>query len=568
MEIIMTNEKVATFQVSEKISRLATFMYQKRASAKKGYTILLGAGASIESGGMNWANLSKIALREMGIDVLADDDPIEYLTKKILPDNPEASDRYLTIAPRLLDLNPSMGLRHMAQLVADGYIDTIVTTNFDTLVEKALSKFFNISQMKILVRGEVPDDMIARYLSSETPRIKIVKLHGDLVSQILFVTSTETRSFSPALERALVKLFDDGLIIVGHQLQDRDLINTIAQTSRGAIYYVNPQLPPKSSFADNLLAENRTICISDDEGKTDEFFTKLDMFIHKKQSDTADITIKKDIEQAILDKQERGRGYINYNTISDWVEQFSKKVLRTNPDLVLFVNDPTAPGGMELKKRMERYLKEKVEVDDLMITGEKGSRTFNRKVRSYSSMGAQNADQYERVFILDAITFSGNTLRLAKEWAESLYPNAVVNTGVLVISQQLIEHIQTTEGHPLSNIVYLSITDRHEIFFPWGHTHTTSDFDRKFRDVSGYKAIQISKRPWGTIEILASELICSVRLLTIEADNKLSFQRHLVRDELFVALDDNIGLDVCGEALEEPFNPYDAKIKSDRKSVV
>src|SRR5687768_15659891 len=103
-------DKVSIFQVSEKISRLASFMYQKRASIRKGYTVLLGAGASIDSGGLDWSSLCRVALQEMGIQIPKDDDPVEYLTKKILPDNPEASDRYLAIAPRLLNLNPSVGI--------------------------------------------------------------------------------------------------------------------------------------------------------------------------------------------------------------------------------------------------------------------------------------------------------------------------------------------------------------------------------------------------------------------------------------------------------------------------
>jgi mannose-6-phosphate isomerase-like protein (cupin superfamily) len=53
-----------------------------------------------------------------------------------------------------------------------------------------------------------------------------------------------------------------------------------------------------------------------------------------------------------------------------------------------------------------------------------------------------------------------------------------------------------------------------------------------------------------------------VRLLTIEATRRLSFQRHLCRDELFVALDDNIGLDICAEELAVDADPYDEHVKS------
>jgi len=74
--------------------------------------------------------------------------------------------------------------------------------------------------------------------------------------------------------------------------------------------------------------------------------------------------------------------------------------------------------------------------------------------------------------------------------------------------------------------------------------------------------VQISRRPWGTIEVLANDELTSVRLLTIEAGKKLSFQRHLCRDELFVALDDNIGLDICAEDLQKDASESDERVKS------
>jgi len=226
--------------------------------------------------------------------------------------------------------------------------------------------------------------------------------------------------------------------------------------------------------------------------------------------------------------------------------------------LILFVNDPTAPGGMELKKRMSKYL-DNVETDEILITGEAGNRTFQRKVRSIPESITKG---YQSIFVLDAITFSGNTLKLAADWIHEKHLQSVVRTGVLVVSQQLVDQLQRIKDHPLKNIIYMSVTDRHEIFFPWGVTHTTSDFDRVFKSVEGSKKVHISKRPWGTIEILADEKNCSVRILTIEADEKLSFQRHLCRDELFVALDDNIGLDVCGDNLQDPIDEFDARVKS------
>ena len=76
------------------------------------------------------------------------------------------------------------------------------------------------------------------------------------------------------------------------------------------------------------------------------------------------------------------------------------------------------------------------------------------------------------------------------------------------------------------------------------------------------REIKIGKRPWGAVETLSDQEMTSVRLLTIEAHDQLSFQRHLCRDELIVALDDNVGLDICCEDLSANPDLYDPRIKS------
>jgi mannose-6-phosphate isomerase-like protein (cupin superfamily) len=166
------------------------------------------------------------------------------------------------------------------------------------------------------------------------------------------------------------------------------------------------------------------------------------------------------------------------------------------------------------------------------------------------------------VVILDAITFSGNTLELARNKVKEWFPSANIKTGVLVVSQSLLDRAKDENREP--PVFYETITDRFEIFFPWGVTQLTADFDRRFvgADATHVRRVKVSRRPWGAIEILADEEIASVRLLTIEARDKLSFQRHLCRDELFVALDDNIGLDLCAADLDADTDQYDPRIKS------
>jgi len=221
---------------------------------------------------------------------------------------------------------------------------------------------------------------------------------------------------------------------------------------------------------------------------------------------------------------------------------------------------------MELQRRMVPLLHQdgrKIPINTIRVEGTHDSRMHGRAVKT--DLTKIPMDGIKKVLLLDAITFSGNTLKLARDALKSAFPHVAVKLGVLVISQQLIEQ-QKKLSHSQPDAEYLSqvVTDRYEIFFPWGVTQTTSTFDRTFEGATedGRRHVSIIKRPWGTIEVLVREELASVRLLTIEASHKLSFQRHLCRDELFVALDDNIGLDVCAEDLERPGNEYSEHIKS------
>lgn len=55
----------------------------------------------------------------------------------------------------------------------------------------------------------------------------------------------------------------------------------------------------------------------------------------------------------------------------------------------------------------------------------------------------------------------------------------------------------------------------------------------------------IIERPWGWMELLCmNKDKCSVRILNINPGHRLSFQKHNLRDEIFVALDDNLKVEI------------------------
>jgi len=65
------------------------------------------------------------------------------------------------------------------------------------------------------------------------------------------------------------------------------------------------------------------------------------------------------------------------------------------------------------------------------------------------------------------------------------------------------------------------------------------------------RSVGTFKRPWGSGEVFTTNESCSVRVITVDEAQKISFHRHLHRDELFVALDDGVGVDISDDEFED-----------------
>lgn len=557
------------------IRQLAATLIARKAAGQVGATVLLGAGASLKSGIPLWDQLATQLCQRFHIPTQPGkeiDALVDFLHQPTVPYN----QRFVMLQEYLTARNPSIGYSHLAQLVKDGLISTILTTNWDPLTEKALLQFLNIEDLKILIRGEIPDASIAEVLEWRNNAPTLVKLHGDLLSKHFSLGHTETRSFDEKLTPRLEERVSRCTFVVGQSAQDVDVLSLLLRSRRheGPLYYVRysgtTEIDRLLERADATVIEGAHRSIASDGetvnlGDFDTFFIQLNIAVQQELTKSRREHLR-EVEHSILEKERTGVGYINYARITDLIRGFAYTVKRTSPDAIIFIDDPAAPGGMEIRRHMLPIMREigmNLPVYSIRIQGQSGTRTHKRKVTS--KKGDLALDNVKNVLILDSITFSGNTLQIAREKVREWFPHLMINLGVLVISQQLHEASEKlAKINPSESYLSQVITDRYEIFFPWGVTQTTAAFDRRFEGANKgeERHISIAKRPWGTIEVLVNREIASVRLLTIEATRRLSFQRHLCRDELFVALDDNIGLDICAEELDINADPYDENVKS------
>ena len=122
---------------------------------------------------------------------------------------------------------PTLAHRALAALVARGFIRVIITTNFDRLMETALTD-----------QGIVPTvlssvDQIKGALPLIHTKCCLLKIHGDYLDTRIRNTSSELDDYPPELNRYLDRVFDEfGLIVCGWSAEwDRALCAALFRAS-------------------------------------------------------------------------------------------------------------------------------------------------------------------------------------------------------------------------------------------------------------------------------------------------------------------------------------------------
>ncbi|MGK2959063.1 MAG: SIR2 family protein [Acidimicrobiales bacterium] len=195
------------------------------------FALLLGSGVSVSAevptGWQVVENLIRRLAFLQGVD--AGNDPIAWYRDRT-GDDPDYSQLLTDIArspaerqtllsgsftPTAIDREgglkiPTKAHHAIAELVAKSYVKVILTTNFDRLLETALSEV------------DVHPQVISNpaHVAGSTPlthaRCTIIKVHGDYLSPDLKNTVEELAHYDPDMDKLLDEVFDQyGLVIVG-----------------------------------------------------------------------------------------------------------------------------------------------------------------------------------------------------------------------------------------------------------------------------------------------------------------------------------------------------------------
>jgi hypothetical protein len=258
------------------IKVLANLMRVRKENAESPYVLILGAGASLTSGASSFGKVIESVVNDYSVkdsSAMSWDDKVAEFYDIL--DGRSESERYPIIKRHIEGQRPSEGYHALAQLAKAGYFDVIFSTNYDTFVEDAFADAgLRARDYTVLINGQDTEEGIIRALRYPQPRIKLVKLHGDLGARIFAFTPEEIFQFGEKIEGVLTDYLSRDVIISGHGMRDDD-INRCLRGEGGALWYVNPSAPTASDFIGRAMRVRKGTTIEGEGGYFDNFFCAL-----------------------------------------------------------------------------------------------------------------------------------------------------------------------------------------------------------------------------------------------------------------------------------------------------
>lgn len=270
-------------------------------SAPRRYAILLGSGVSTAAGVPTGWQITLDLMSRLAVAYGEDggDDPAAWYSEKfgqapnysaILnelgktpADRRELLASYIEPKPDDPDeerRQPTTAHRAIASLIRDGFINVVVTTNFDRLLERALG---DLGVEPVVLSTP---EQVEGALPPSQAECMILKIHGDYLSSSIRNTEAELESYPPPFNKLLDRIIDDfGLIVCGWSGDWDSALRAAlerAETRRFATYWAAKGEP--SDVAKSLMRHRDAQFIEIDDA--DSFFQSL----HDRVAALADFT--------------------------------------------------------------------------------------------------------------------------------------------------------------------------------------------------------------------------------------------------------------------------------------
>lgn len=433
---------------------------------------------------------------------------------------------------------------HLANLLVDRHFDVVATAGWDPLLTSSVSRLLRPDEVRVLVRGLNSDAEIARAIRGYgCPTV--VHLAGTLETALF--GQLPSREGDQLIDSAFNNVGLHGLVTFGSSYGGEGLLGTIdLKTFAGS----------EARAATNPPIGRRLVVPYSDFSNVISQLNLRQLRAQERRSSRSPDLLQEELTTGL----ELGASSIPFAVVGVMVERFAALLEAINPDALAYVHDPLAPGGSEVVKRLAKSGLSRLPQIKIFVASESDSRIHSREVRIECP---PELSPSPTIAVIDSIAFSGNTLQKSIAALSDSYPQARPIPAVLVASRNLLR--RQRQGVPwLASLLYERTTDRHDLTFPWGTTYSTETVERTLAGSYERRVVKIFRRPWGSGEIFADQENCSVRILSVDAHQKLSFQRHVCRDELFVAMDNETGFDLSGAEFGDspPANELDARIES------
>ncbi len=207
-------------------------------------SFLIGAGCSIDAGCMAAGKLvlefkKRLYCAKHGFKIndftLINDEKFNQIINKEYPSNmknpysyyfeqcfPNASDRSKFIKECFLNISPSYGYLCFANYLICNQIHTVLTTNFDNLIEKSIKKLNE--NYDITIQSDSINPL-------QDARLKIIKLHGDYNYDSLRNTENELKYLSNIISNEVILAKYKTLIVIGYSGMDESVMDLLEKLS-------------------------------------------------------------------------------------------------------------------------------------------------------------------------------------------------------------------------------------------------------------------------------------------------------------------------------------------------
>ncbi len=494
---------------------------------------LLGAGASISSGIPGYKDLLKHIEDILGIDSKNLNELESHLETCI--DNNQFTGYIYDL---LSNNKPSSGYNYLESLIREKHIDLILSLNYDSLLEDAVQKSCSSELFRNYDCVSLDSERIAKIINYQKPFCKLFKLHGDLYNKTYIFSEKQKAEIREKMNTILHSVFTKrDLVIVGTQVSDYNVQEFIPAQGQ-AIWYVTPsgKIDKKTALWAKMIASKNSKNIV--KCDFDDFMREIYLEIRKKEikNEKKDAVIR--LIDCVNEATRFNRGITRDNLAIFELNICQKIGNDSDKAIVLYIHDFKAPGGSEIQKRFKKLNTEYPNLEQHTIDIDSGAhRWMDRKAKSELTI----REDIRVVIVVDSISFSGTTFRIVTDEIKKTFPNALIYWAPLLHSTQA-HNLAKTYGNV--DIISIGTTKSYSMWFPWGKTFATGPMENKYMSRKLEDQICSSEmRPWGTMYQFVHDEKCTVRILELKAEHKTSFHFHYNRDEFFVALDDNVGIE-------------------------